>query len=69
MLRRIGTERPVQIAFDSIPGAAELTQRIEADIPASLYFDDAHGTPAYRKHLTLHFADELRRELLRERDS
>jgi len=63
------TERPVQITFDSIPGNAELRERIEADIPDSLYFDDVHGTPAYRKHVTLYFADELRRELLGERDS
>ncbi len=63
------TERPIQIGFDSIPGAAELTQRIAADIPDSLYLDDVHGTPAYRKHMTLYFADELRRELLSGKNS
>ncbi|HEY2106721.1 MAG TPA: FAD binding domain-containing protein [Candidatus Binataceae bacterium] len=61
------TRRPVQIPFDAVPGAAELAERIEAGIPDSLYFDDVHGAPAYRKHVTLFFADELRRELQREK--
>jgi hypothetical protein len=33
----------------------------EQEIP--VFFDDVHGTPEYRKHLTLHFAEEIRREL------
>ena len=61
------TQRPVQIPFDAIPGARDLAERIQAEIPDSLYFDDVHGAPAYRKHMTLFFADELRRELLGEK--
>ena len=28
-----------------------------------MWFDDVHGAPDYRKHLTLYFAEEIRREL------
>ncbi len=57
------TERPVRIAFPQVPDSAELRHRLHNTIPDSLYFDDVHGTPAYRKHLTFHFAEEIRREL------
>lgn len=57
------TERPVRIAFPRVPDSSELRQRLHNTIPDSLYFDDVHGTPAYRKHLTFHFAEEIRREL------
>ena len=57
------TERPVRITFPQIPDSGGLRQRLQNSIPDSLYFDDVHGTPAYRKHLTFHFAEEIRREL------
>jgi len=57
------TERPVRITFPQIPDSGGLRQRPQHSIPDSLYFDDVHGTPAYRKHLTFHFAEEIRREL------
>lgn len=57
------TERPVQMSFDAIPGAGELRDRI-GGIANSLYFDDVHGTPEYRRHMTLYFAEQVRRELL-----
>ena len=28
-----------------------------------IFFDDVHGTPEYRKHMTFYFAEEIRREL------
>ncbi len=28
-----------------------------------MYHDDVHGAPDYRKHLTYHFAEEIRGEL------
>jgi hypothetical protein len=40
-----------------------LQQRLERDIPAALYHDDVHGAPAWRRHMTLQFAEEIRREL------
>jgi len=57
------TVRPIQIAFTSPPDAAELRRALAAAIPDPLYFDDVHGSPEYRKHLTRHFAESIRAEL------
>lgn len=57
------TERPIRIEFPHAPGADQLQQRLREAIPDAVYFADFHGTPAYRKHLTAHFAEEIRREL------
>ena len=57
------TPRPVQIAFRELPPAAELRARIERAIPADGYFDDIHGTPAWRRQMTLRLAEEVRAEL------
>ena len=37
--------------------------RIETEIPADGWYDDVHGAPAWRRHMSLHFAEEIRREL------
>jgi len=58
-----GTERPLRIQFPQLPDAEALRARIEKEIPDTMWFDDVHGSPAYRKHLTFHFAQEIRREL------
>ncbi|MEV6733288.1 MULTISPECIES: FAD binding domain-containing protein [unclassified Streptomyces] len=58
-----GTTRPVRMAFDSMPDAATLQQSIDV-IPAGVWFADANGTPDHRRHLTKHFAEEIRRELM-----
>ena len=55
------TDRPYRLAFEKVPGAQALRKRLEQEIPA--FFDDVHGTPEYRKHMTFHFAEEIRREL------
>jgi CO/xanthine dehydrogenase FAD-binding subunit len=60
------TVRPVRIEFTGVPAADELSGRIGETIPDDWYLDDVHGAPAYRKHLTSHFAEEIRRELLGE---
>jgi len=57
------TPRPIGFAFSGLPSAAVLRERIEAEIPAANYFDDVHGAPAWRRHMTLQFAEEIRREL------
>src|SRR5262249_53537675 len=57
------TVRPVRIEFPRTPAADQLRDRLRAAIPDDLYLDDPHGTPAYRKHLTGFFAEEIRREL------
>ena len=57
------TPRPVQVVFPDVPDAGTLRDRIHADIPAEGWFDDVHGTPDYRRHMTLHFAEQIRAEL------
>jgi CO/xanthine dehydrogenase FAD-binding subunit len=60
------TPCPTQLAFSNLPSAAHLRETIEQAIPQSLYYDDVHGTPAWRRHVTLHFAEEIRSELAGE---
>jgi CO/xanthine dehydrogenase FAD-binding subunit len=57
------TPRPIRFQFPALPPQAALRGRIEAEIPAEHYYNDVHGTPAWRRHVTLHFAEEIRREL------
>jgi CO/xanthine dehydrogenase FAD-binding subunit len=57
------TPRPVQLRFDRLPSAQALRAAIDARIPRDGYFDDVHGTPAYKRHLTYHFAEQIRAEL------
>jgi CO/xanthine dehydrogenase FAD-binding subunit len=57
------TPRPMQLALPDLPSAAVLGETIEQSIPQSLYYGDVHGKPAWRRHITLHFAEEIRREL------
>ncbi|MEZ0388547.1 MAG: xanthine dehydrogenase family protein subunit M [Verrucomicrobium sp.] len=55
--------RPVQIRFEGKPDEAALSAALDLGIPSDLYFDDAHGTAKYRRHLTHHFAKEMLAEL------
>jgi CO/xanthine dehydrogenase FAD-binding subunit len=55
------TDRPYRLKFPKLPTAGDLRARLEREIPK--FFDDVHGTPEYRQHMTLHFAEEIRREL------
>ena len=57
------TERPVRIEFSRVPPADQLRSELSEAIPDTLYLDDVHGTPDYRKHLTYYFAEDIRREL------
>ena len=57
------TPRPVQITFDRAPSAAELRHAIDEAVPADGYFDDVHGSPAYRRRLTYYYAEQIRAEL------
>lgn len=58
-----GTVRPIRIEFPRGPTADELRNSLSEAVPDALYFEDVHGTPAHRKHLTYYFAEEIRREL------
>ncbi|MCX4825399.1 FAD binding domain-containing protein [Streptomyces sp. NBC_01142] len=58
-----GTALPVRIAFDTMPDARTLEQSIDV-VPADVWLADPNGTPGHRRHLTRHFAEEIRRELM-----
>jgi CO/xanthine dehydrogenase FAD-binding subunit len=60
------TRRPVRLSFASLPDRDELRDRLEADIPDGVYYDDPHGRPDWRRHMTFEFAEEIRRELAGE---
>ena len=53
----------MQIKFDRGPTAAELRHAIDEAVPADGYFDDVHGSPAYRRRLTYYYAEQIRAEL------
>jgi CO/xanthine dehydrogenase FAD-binding subunit len=57
------TVRPVRLSFAGIPQANELREAILHRIPDGLYHNDIHGKPAWRKHMTLRLAEEIRCEL------
>jgi len=57
------TPRPVQLRFAHLPTAEELRQAIDAAIPPDGYFNDVHGSSAYKHHLTRYFAEQIRSEL------
>jgi CO/xanthine dehydrogenase FAD-binding subunit len=57
------TVRPVRLAFNAIPQANELRDAIMHHVPDTLYHNDVHGKPPWRKHMTLRLAEEIRGEL------
>jgi CO/xanthine dehydrogenase FAD-binding subunit len=57
------TARPVQFSLAGIPQAGALRDAILHRIPDELYHNDVHGKPAWRKHMTLRLAEEIRGEL------
>ncbi|TXN22713.1 FAD binding domain-containing protein [Methylobacterium sp. WL9] len=57
------TRRPVRIAFEAPPVADAMQQRLAATIPGGDWYDDVHGAPDWRRHVTLLVAEEIRQEL------
>jgi CO/xanthine dehydrogenase FAD-binding subunit len=57
------TPRPIQFRFKHPPSAMDLRRVIDERIPADGYFDDVHGSAAYKRHLTGYFAEQIRAEL------
>lgn len=57
------TPRPVQLHFPTCPGAASLREAIGRRVADDGFFDDVNGTPAYKRHLTYVFAEQIRTEL------
>ena len=58
------TPRPFRLEFAGLPSADLLANTIEAEITTTgMWFDDIHGAPDWRRHVSLLFAEELRQEL------
>jgi len=57
------TPRPIQLRFAHAPSATELRRAIDERIPVDGYFDDVHGSAAYKRRLTRYFAEQIRAEL------
>jgi CO/xanthine dehydrogenase FAD-binding subunit len=57
------TSRPVKLSFARLPDRQTLQDRIAREIPDALYYDDVHGAPLWRKHVTPVLAEEIRQEL------
>jgi CO/xanthine dehydrogenase FAD-binding subunit len=58
-----GTRRPFRLLFPALPDAETLQVALAERIPEEAYLDDVHGRPAWRRHLTRRYAEEIRREL------
>ncbi|AWN37238.1 FAD binding domain-containing protein [Methylobacterium radiodurans] len=59
------TRRPLQVRFATVPEAGALESALAA-IPDDLWYDDVHGAPAWRRHVTGLLAAEIRGELASE---
>ncbi|MER5949020.1 FAD binding domain-containing protein [Streptomyces sp. NPDC001904] len=57
------TVRPVRLWFPLPPSAGTLRAAIGAAVADEEWFDDIHGLPAWRRHMTFRYAEEIRREL------
>ncbi|MFE7334494.1 MULTISPECIES: FAD binding domain-containing protein [Streptomyces] len=57
------TVRPFRFWFPLPPAPGTLREVIDAAVRADDWFDDIHGLPAWRRHMALRFAEEIRREL------
>ncbi|MGW1214265.1 FAD binding domain-containing protein [Streptomyces sp. NPDC002499] len=57
------TVRPVRLWFPLPPTARELRTAVDSAVADDEWFDDIHGLPAWRRHMTVRFAEEIRREL------
>ena len=60
------TARPIRLSFARLPETATLQRRIADEIPDTLYYDDVHGNPRWRKHITPLLAEDIRNELAGE---
>ena len=57
------TIRPIQFRFAAMPDAATLKSTLLDQIADASWFNDVHGSAAYKRHVTPHLAEEIRQEL------
>jgi len=60
------TPRPYQLVFPDLPPSAALREKLDEAIPPDAYYNDIHGSPEWRRCMTLKFAGEIRGELSRD---
>ena len=57
------TVRPIQLVFEPFPSAAGLISALDELVRRDLFFDDPHGSSEHCRHLTYHYAEQIRIEL------
>ena len=57
------TRRPVRVDFAVVPSDTDVRQALAEAIPDASYYDDLHGSPDWRRHMTFRFGEEIRQEL------
>ncbi|AIA02028.1 FAD binding domain-containing protein [Streptomyces noursei] len=57
------TVRPFRLWFPTPPTAAVLHGTLDGAVTEPEWFDDIHGLPAWRRHMALRLAEEVRAEL------
>jgi len=57
------TSRPARLSFPRMPDAQTLQERIARDVSQTMYVDDPHGSPRWRRHVTAVLAEEIRQDL------
>ncbi|MBT2420354.1 FAD binding domain-containing protein [Streptomyces sp. ISL-22] len=56
--------RPFTVSFPSVPSADRMRRSVLDALPMHLIVDDVHGLPAWRRHLAVHLAEEVRQHLM-----
>jgi hypothetical protein len=46
-----------------VPEAGALRAALQETIPDDLYYDDIHGAPDWRRHMTFRLGEQIRAEL------
>ncbi|MEU1408890.1 FAD binding domain-containing protein [Streptomyces sp. NPDC005728] len=57
------TVRPIRLWFPLLPTADALQTALGSAVTDGEWFDDIHGLPEWRRHMTFRYAEEIRREL------
>jgi CO/xanthine dehydrogenase FAD-binding subunit len=57
------TRRPARLDFEAVPSDTELRLKLTQVIPDTLYYDDLHGSPDWRCHMTFRLAEQIRHEI------
>jgi hypothetical protein len=51
------------LRFPKLPSATDLQRAIDERLPADAWFEDEHGSAAYKRHVTRYLAEQIRAEL------